>query len=390
VKLRKRVEMKKNILILGCKNYPAFSSKKVISGGMEVYVLEILRHLKDTYNFTIISGYSRRDDKVKVISVPLVGGFALQPISLCLYSFIIALWIALFGKKIDLINAQTPLSGLIGFFLKKLLKIPYIVSVHIFASDEDHVGKYARIYGAIEKIVLKNADKVVAAGNQLKHFLDQRYAFSDGHVVVINPGMDLCDVDPGLVSDEIVRQVEGDFFKILFMGRLVKENGLLDLLEAVKILGDRPIKLLIAGNGNLEGTVREFIDKEGLQDKVKMLGIVTGADKLYLIKHVNLSIRTSYHEVFPVAYLESIAFGIPVIATPVGDTEILAQKTGAITIVPIKQPKTTAEAIKKQMQVGPLSQEVIDRCRLFIKSINWQQQAGYTQDLFDTIMKEKK
>lgn len=390
MKLRKRVEMKKNILILGCKNYPAFSSKKVISGGMEVYVLEILRHLKDTYNFTIISGYSQRDDKVKVISVPLVGGFALQPISLCLYSFIIALWIALFGKKIDLINAQTPLSGLIGFFLKKLLKIPYIVSVHIFASDEDHVGKYARIYGAIEKIVLKNADKVVAAGNQLKHFLDQRYAFSDGHVVVINPGMDLCDVDPGLVSDEIVRQVEGDFFKILFMGRLVKENGLLDLLEAVKILGDRPIKLLIAGNGNLEGVVREFINKEGLQEKVKMLGIVKGADKLYLIKHVNLSIRTSYHEVFPVAYLESIAFGIPVIATPVGDTEILAQKTGAITIVPIKQPEATAEAIKKQIQAGPLSQEIIDRCRLFIKSINWQRQARFTQDLFDTIMKEKK
>ena len=260
--------MKKSILILGCKNYPAFSSKKVISGGMEVYVLEILRHLKDTYDFTVISGYSQGDDKVKVISVPLVGGFALQPISLCLYSFFIALWIALFGKKIDLINAQTPLSGLIGFFLKKLLKIPYIVSVHIFASDEDHVGKYARIYGVIEKIVLKNADKVVAAGNQLKHFLDQRYAFSDEHVVVINPGMDLCDVDPGLVGDEIVRQVEGDFFKILFMGRLVKENGLFDLLEAVKILGDRPFKLLIAGNGNLEGALREFINKEGLQEKV--------------------------------------------------------------------------------------------------------------------------
>lgn len=385
--------MKKSILILGCKNYPAFSSKKVISGGMEVYVLEILRHLKDTYDFTVISGYSQGDDKVKVISVPLVGGFALQPISLCLYSFFIALWIALFGKKIDLINAQTPLSGLIGFFLKKLLKIPYIVSVHIFASDEDHVGKYARIYGVIEKIVLKNADKVVAAGNQLKHFLDQRYAFSDEHVVVINPGMDLCDVDPGLVGDEIVRQVEGDFFKILFMGRLVKENGLFDLLEAVKILGDRPdrpFKLLIAGNGNLEGALREFINKEGLQEKVKMLGVVKGADKLYLIKNVNLSIRTSYHEVFPVAYLESIAFGIPVIATPVGDTEILAQKTGAITIVPIKQPEATAEAIKKQIQAGPLSQEIIDRCRLFIKSINWRRQAGFTQNLFDTIMKEKK
>jgi len=384
--------MKKHVLILGCKNYPAFSSKKIISGGMEVYVWEILAHLKEVYEFTVIAGYSKSDDRVRVISVPLVGGFALQPITLNIYSFFIALWLALFGRKIDLVNAQTPLSGLIGLVLKKLFGIPYVVSVHIFASDEDHVGGFAKVYGAIESVVLRNADKVVSAGNQLKRFLDERYAFPADHVVVVNPGMDLHDaeVDVQAVSDPIRQALAGSDFKMLFMGRLIEENGLIDLLEAVKILRGRPVRLLIAGNGNLEAAVKEFIDKEGLHDQVKLLGVVKGADKLYLIKHVDLSIRTSYHEVFPVAYLESVAFGIPVIATPVGDTEYLAERTAAITLVPIKQPQATADAIEKHIQAGALSPSVVERCRDFIRSISWQQQAQYTRVLFDALIVGRK
>jgi len=382
--------MRKHVLILGCKNYPAFSSREVISGGMEVYVWDILRYLKGTYDFTVIAGYSKGDNKVKVISVPLVGGFALQPISLCVYSFFIAFWLALFGKKIDLVNAQTPLSGLIGLFLKKVFRIPYVVTVHIFAYGEEHVGRFAKMYGAIERIVLRNADKVVSAGYQLKRFLDDRYAFSGDHVVVINPGMDFCDnVSVVPVSDMIRRELDDDTFKLLFLGRLIEENGLLDLLEAIKFLRDKPVKLLIAGNGNLEGPVKEYIERERLQGKIKLLGIVKGTDKAYLIKNVDLSIRTSYHEVFPVAYLESIAAGVPVVATPVGDTEYLAQKTGAITIVPVEQPMAVAEAIEKHRLGGSLTKEVIDRCREFIMSINWKQQARATQDMFDAVIKAK-
>ena len=106
--------MKKHILILGCKNYPAFSSRKIISGGMEVYVSEIISYLKEDFRFTIIAGYSHSDDvNVKVISVPLVGEFALQPISLTIFSFFIALWKVITGTKYHLVNAQTPLSGFV-------------------------------------------------------------------------------------------------------------------------------------------------------------------------------------------------------------------------------------------------------------------------------------
>lgn len=375
--------MKRRILILGCKNYPAFSSDKVISGGMEVYVYELIKYLKDTFKFTVIAGYSHSDDEdVTVKSVPLFGKSALQPISLCIFSFFIAIWHMIIGKRYDLVNAQTPLSGLIGYVLKKLFGIPYVVTVHIFAATPDHVGRAAKLYGFVEKVVLRHADRVVSAGYELKKYLDSRYGFERDHVIVIHPGMDLVRFDTTQVSKTLLDQLSTDVYRILFMGRLIEENGLEDLLEAIPQLRNENLKLYIAGNGNLERKIISFIEKERLGDKIILLGVVKGTDKQYLIRNVDLSIRSSYHEVFPVAYLESISVGVPVVATPIGDTPYLAEETGAITMVPVRNPEMIVKAIKDSMKKGALSSDIIAKAQIFIQSISWERQSILTNQVF--------
>jgi glycosyltransferase involved in cell wall biosynthesis len=292
------------------------------------------------------------------------------------------------GKRVDLVNAQTPLTGLVGYMLKRILRIPYIVTVHIFAATRDHVGGAARFYGFIEKVVLRNADKVISAGNELKGYLDKRYRFNDDHVVVINPGMDVVDGKDVVVSQLLLKKLEGDDFKMLFLGRLIEENGLWDLLEAMRMLREEKLKLYIAGNGNLERKIVRFIDKEQLQEKVILLGVVKGADKQHLIRNVDLAIRTSYHEVFPVAYLESVSVGVPVIATPVGDTEYIAEETGAITIVPVRDTERIVHAVKDCMGKGALSDETVMKARSFIRSISWEKQALKTETIFNNVITE--
>lgn len=379
--------MKKHILILGCKNYPAFSSKKVISGGMEVYVTEILGYLKKYFRFTVIAGYSTSDDVgVRVRSVPLIGKFALQPISLFFYSLFIAIWQVIRGTRYDLVNAQTPLSGFVGYLLKKWFGIPYIVTVHIFAATPAHVGWAARIYGHVEKLVLRHADQVLSAGYELKKYLDTRYGFKDGHVVVVHPGMDVVTFDGTNVSNDLREKLKTDSYRILFMGRLIEENGVQDLLEAIRMMKNDDFKLYFAGNGNLEKLISGFIEKEKLHDKVTLLGVIRGSDKQFLIRNVDLSIRTSYHEVFPVAYLESVSVGVPVIATPVGDTEYMAERTDAITIVPVNDPESVASAIREHMRKGPLPQESVRKAQSFIDSISWEKQSLQTKAVYDDIM----
>lgn len=382
--------MKKHILILGCKNYPAFSSRKVISGGMEVYVSEIISYLKRDFRFTVIAGYSHSDDvDVRVISVPLIGKFALQPISLTFFTFFIAFWKVITGTRYDLVNAQTPLSGFVGYLLKKLFGIPYVVTVHIFAATTAHVGWAARIYGLIEKLVLRNADKVISAGYELKKYLDTRYKFKEGHVLVIHPGMDVVSYSEENVNFDLRQKLEEPAYKILFMGRLIEENGVKDLLEAVRRIKSENFKLFFAGNGNLESLISGFIEKEQLHDKVILLGLIRGDDKQYLIRNVHLSIRTSYHEVFPVAYLESVSVGVPVIATPVGDTEYMAERTNAIVIVPVNDPDRVASAIKDQMAKGQLPEESVKKAQSFIESISWGKQSLLTSEVFREIMEVK-
>ena len=380
--------MNKNILILGCKNYPAFSSPIVISGGMEVYVWELVKHLKDVFDFTIIAGHSKSDDEsVKVISVPIFGGLVWQPISLVFFSFFICLGLIIRRKKINLINAQTPLSGLISYVFKKLFGIPYIVSIHSFGSTKEHLGRFAGIYGVIEKLVLNNADKVICAGYKQQQLLTSQYKLHSDHFVVIHPGMDQVKNDKVAVDDTLKKVLDDGSFKMLFLGRLVAENGLMDLLEVVKYLKDKPVKLLIAGNGNLEAAIREYIQKEQLQDKVKLLGIVRDKNKIALLQNVNLAVRLSYHEVFPVAYLEAITFGLPVVATPVGDTEYLAEMTNAISIVPLKDSRKAADVIERMIIADGLSSEVFKKCEAFIQGINWKTQAEKTACMFNWVLK---
>lgn len=381
--------MGKHVLVLGCKNYPAFSSKKVISSGMEVYATELIEHLKKHFRITIITADApaSRDIRVNVLNVPIFGGHFFQPVSLLFFSFFPALRQR---AKIDLVNTQTPLSGLTAYVLKKWFGIPYIVTVHMYSNSSEKTGSrlLAALYYRIEKLVYSAADKIVCAGHRLRDSIIERHDVYQDQIVVINPGAGPVGMDHEMPSDDILETFpnpEG-YFRLLFLGRLIKENGIMDLLEAMKLLTGTPVKLLIAGNGNLEGAIRRYVEKEQLQDQVELLGIVSGDDKIALLRSVDLVIRTSYHEVFPVAYLEALAHGVPVIATPVGDTEYMAKATGGIEIVPVKDPVQIAAAIERQRHHAGLDPEAVMHCQQYLQSITWASQAEKTISLFNCVL----
>jgi len=105
------------------------------------------------------------------------------------------------------------------------------------------------------------------------------------------------------------------------------------------------------------------------------------------LQNVNLVVRLSYHEVFPVAYLEAITCGIPVVATPVGDTEYLAEKTGAIKIIPLGDPRATADVIQEMVDSNGLSRDVISKCNDYLDEISWKTQAEKTRLLFEDVLR---
>ena len=96
-------------------------------------------------------------------------------------------------------------------------------------------------------------------------------------------------------------------------------KGAAILLEAFsEIVKDFPDwKLVMCGDGDKE-TIKSLLIKHNLSESVIMPGWVSGKEKEYYFKNAYAYCMTSYKEGLPMSVLEAMAYGIPIITTPVG------------------------------------------------------------------------
>lgn len=107
------------------------------------------------------------------------------------------------------------------------------------------------------------------------------------------------------------------------LGRLTPKKNPLALVEAFKIIVSQlpDAKLEWVGDGELRGEVEQRIKRHGLGNKVKLHGALPHKDALKVVAESNVFMqhsvtsRTGDQEGLPVAILEALAFGIPVVST---------------------------------------------------------------------------
>lgn len=107
--------------------------------------------------------------------------------------------------------------------------------------------------------------------------------------------------------------------KILMLGKLSQRKGTYDLVKVIpKVLQKHPnAEFWLGGDGDVEN-IQSLIDLESWSDHVKLLGWVKGNEKNNFLSQANLFVLPSYNEGLPMAILEALAYGLPVISTPVG------------------------------------------------------------------------
>ncbi len=357
--------------MVGCKDYPAFSTPWVHSGGMEVYAERMVRSLADRAEFTLYTAAGASDAAARVVPLGAARGIRTQPLSLVLRSWMKC---AREGGGFELLNAQTPLAGLVARMAKRRFGIPYVVTVHVFGSDRAHAGGRlaAAAYGRVQEVVFSEAAAIIPTGRKLADDLSRRHPAVRSRVRVVTAagsGVSAA-AERGVTRARL--GIGPTIPCLVFLGRIVRENGLPDLLEAVAHLkkGFPDAKLLIAGGGDSEAEVAERIRFLQLESVVTRLGPVRGQEKLDLLAAADLLVRTSRHEVFPEAYLEALSVGTPVAATPAGDTEYLARESGAVALLPFGDPLGQSRVIDgllrapetiARMRVGALDYSARER-----------------------------
>ena len=108
--------------------------------------------------------------------------------------------------------------------------------------------------------------------------------------------------------------------KIGVVANFVPAKNYLGMLEGIRLVRQRNarIKVLVAGEGPLESDIRATIRKDGLEDTVHFLGLLTDPTGLY--QSVDFLVLFSHREGFSNVVVEALATGCPVVATRVGGT----------------------------------------------------------------------
>jgi colanic acid/amylovoran biosynthesis glycosyltransferase len=143
---------------------------------------------------------------------------------------------------------------------------------------------------------------------------------------------------------------------ILCVARLVPIKGHAHLLEALSILGEKGIRpsLLLAGDGSLREDLERLVMKRGLGGQVQFLGQLPHERVLELYREspISCSVLPSVelgpgeHEGIPVALVEAMARGVPVVSTETGGIpELVTAGTGIL--VPAGDPPALAAGIAR-------------------------------------------
>ena len=110
-----------------------------------------------------------------------------------------------------------------------------------------------------------------------------------------------------------------DRINVTFMGRLGERKGVFDLLSAFEKIIPlvRNAHLVLGGDGEVE-KARRRIEENNNQERIHVLGWVSGEKKIEVFKECDIYVLPSYNEGLPGSILEAMAVGVPIISTTVG------------------------------------------------------------------------
>jgi glycosyltransferase involved in cell wall biosynthesis len=145
--------------------------------------------------------------------------------------------------------------------------------------------------------------------------------------------------------------------RIAYVGRLAADKGVLETVEAVRILRDRgiDIQLTIAGSGSLESEIIEAIAANRLADRTALVGAVFGAAKQQLWQQADVLAFPTYHrEGLPYALLEAMASGAVPVVSPIGAIPDVVQDEVNGLLVPARDAPALANALERLARDRPL------------------------------------
>jgi glycosyltransferase involved in cell wall biosynthesis len=191
------------------------------------------------------------------------------------------------------------------------------------------------------------------------------------HIVVVPNGVELDRLTPVAEDGRFPEPT------ILYLGRLKRYKGVDLILRAVARLREKgtPVRLLIAGQGDYQGSLQALQSRLGIGDTGRFLGYVPEEEKIRLLQQSWIHVLTSPKEGWGISILEAAACGTPTIASdsPGLRDAVRDGRTGIL--VPHGDVDALAEALSSLLKNTQTRREMGVAARSFAEDFTWEASA---------------
>ncbi|CAI9679927.1 MULTISPECIES: glycosyltransferase [Elizabethkingia] len=312
-------------------------------------------------------------EKVKVLAVNMERG--ISPFKD--FVSLLKLYKQLKKEQAIIVHSITPKAGLLTMLAGKMAGVP--IRMHTFTGlvFPTRTGIMQKLLIKMDQLLCWAATNIYPEGNGVKNDLINYKITSKPLKVIANGnvnGIDLEYFNPNEITDEQKNtlrhklKIQTADFVFIFIGRLVGDKGINELIEAFSSIEIRNKKLLLVGpmEEGLDPLKKETLDEINSNPSIIRVGFQYDVRPFLAI--ANVLTFPSYREGFPNTVIQAGAMGLPSIVTNInGCNEIILEGQNG-TIIPVKDVLSLKNAMVEMISRIDYYNMLKEQCRSMIES----------------------
>ncbi len=256
----------------------------------------------------------------------------------------------------DLVHTHTAKAGALGRVAARLVGVPIIVhTFHGHVLEGYFSSSLTRLFLQIERTLARITDRIITVSPRVRQDLLARGIGRPEQMEVIPVGLNLARFLDRPASPTRLREKLGlpsDVPLLGIVGRLVPIKDHPTLFQALALLqthGPAP-HLIVAGDGERREALKRLAQDLGLASHIHFLGWRNDLEAI--LGELDVVICCSKNEGTPVALIEAMVAGVPVLSTDVGGVGDLIVHGETGWLVPSGNPSALARGIR-ELLAGP-------------------------------------
>ena len=350
--------------------------------GIGVYsrrLIETLPTLETQHRFLICYRLSRLGRRQYFLRPEDVSG-ARTKFSVSVYQEPITFWLPWQAQLFHSLAQRPP-----AFHFRR--EIVTVFDIFPITGENYSTAEFRKRFSYLLLQAVGRAARVITSSHATEKLLISHAQVPPEKIRVIPLGVDLPAVSLSVEEclKERTRILGGDGEMILSVGVIQARKNTLNMLKALQTLPSKYRLVLSGGNGYGSEAIHDFIRRERLGDRVKLLGFVDDAQLARLYQAASVFLFPSFEEGFGIPILEAMANGVPVVTSNVssmpevgGDAALYVDPHDPADIA-----RKVAEAAEDRALRAALTKKGLARANEF----TWRRTAESTLAVYDEVLR---